>query len=174
MMANKTLFIYLDDQLAGNLVQEDSGAVYFTYAEEFLNQENSRPLSQSLPLQQEAFNKQQTANFFSGFLLEDIQRELVAKSLQVSTDNYFALLEKLAGDCAGTISVRTSKKSTAKGTKAKVITELDIKRHILEQKESPALVSKEIRLSLAGAQSKFAITKLNDQSFYPSTSQPSP
>ena len=62
-------------------------------------------VSQSLPIRSESFDDRATRPFFAGLLPEGGKRRQIAKTLQVSTQNDYALLESLGGECAGAVTL---------------------------------------------------------------------
>ena len=67
----RTLDVYLHNDLAGQLVQDDGGQMLFDYAESWLNRPGATPLSQSLPLRKERFSRNECRGFFGGILPEE-------------------------------------------------------------------------------------------------------
>ena len=63
------------------------------------------PLSQSLPIRSEPFDDRATRPYFAGLLPEGGKRKQIAKTLQVSTQNDYALLDSLGGECAGAVTL---------------------------------------------------------------------
>ncbi len=49
----RTLDVYLHQELAGQLIQDDGGQMVFDYAESWLSNPDSIPLSYSLPLRKD-------------------------------------------------------------------------------------------------------------------------
>jgi len=60
----RTLDVYLHNDLAGQLIQDDGGQMVFKYIEEGLNRPDATPLSQSLPLRKERFSRKECRGFF--------------------------------------------------------------------------------------------------------------
>lgn len=56
------------------------------------------PLSQSLPIRSEPFDDRATRPFFAGLLPEGGKRKQIAKTLQISTQNDYALLSTVTGN----------------------------------------------------------------------------
>src|SRR6266571_8234306 len=100
----RTLDVYLLNDLAGRLVQDDSGEVIFEYVESWLNRSGSTPLSQSLPLRKERFKRKECRGFFAGILPEESKREIIARNLGISARNDYAMLEQIGGECAGAVT----------------------------------------------------------------------
>jgi serine/threonine-protein kinase HipA len=100
------LKIYHNRTLVGFL-QSTEGGIAFQYDETYLNAPGSYPISLSLPLQTQPLPFRQTERFFEGLLPEGDERTRVARYLQVSSASLLKLLEALAGDCVGNLTVLT-------------------------------------------------------------------
>lgn len=155
----KILDVYLHEIYVGQLFHNDVGRLEFTYDPAYLTEENP-PLSVSLPLQVKTFTEKSTKPFFSGLLPDDQARTKLAQCLGISSQNSFALLKAIGGECAGAVSLYPE------GEKPPIQTTHDIE--ILDNEKlknifsilarQPLLVGEtNMRLSLAGAQSKLAI-----------------
>lgn len=105
---SRELKVYLGDSKVGLLVQDDSGDLSFTYASSWLESEEARPLSVSLPLRAEAFRRKECRPFFAGLLPEEAGRVLVAKHFGVSDKNDFAILAEIGAECAGEVSLHVA------------------------------------------------------------------
>lgn len=164
------LKVWLFDQPVGRLFLSN-GRLHFAYLPEWLAQPQAMPVSMSLPLQADSFDDQQTRPFFAGLLPEGQLRSVIARQLQVSSQNEFALLDQLGGECAGAVSL-TAWESTSIQQLDLSIKRLDITPDstvqwlldddlvgILDQLPSrPMLVGQAgLRLSLAGAQDKLPV-----------------
>lgn len=77
----------------------------FTYSEDYLDSKSARPISLSLPLREEPYGPEQTANFFEGLLPEGFLRRKVAENNRADSNDYFALLEMLGAECLGAIRI---------------------------------------------------------------------
>ncbi len=94
----RQLTVFLFGRKVGRLLQED-GKPRFAYDPAWLAAPKSVPLSQSLPLRNEPFDDRAVRPFFAGLLPEGDLRVRLAKILQVSRQNDFALLDGLGGEC---------------------------------------------------------------------------
>jgi serine/threonine-protein kinase HipA len=92
--------------LAGQLIQDEHGQIAFHYDESWLNNAEAIPLSHSLPLKKERFNRNECRGFFAGVLPDESKREIIAKNLGISARNDFAMLEQIGGECAGALHPR--------------------------------------------------------------------
>ena len=96
----RTLDIWWDGRVVGQLTQDRHGDLGFAYAPAWLDDEQARPLSASLPKRAEPFSRRECRPFFGGLLPEESQRDAAALALGVSRVNDFALLDRLGGDVA--------------------------------------------------------------------------
>lgn len=173
---SRALDVYLNNQLAGGLVQDNSGQLIFSYVTEYLHSKDAIPLSQSLPLGTTIFKNKSCRPFFAGILPESSIREIIAKNLGISPRNDFSMLEKIGGECAGAITF------LPKGMIPPKLKQNDY--HHLSDKELAVILTelhskpllagdKGVRLSLAGAQDKIAVALINDQIYLPLNGAPS-
>jgi serine/threonine-protein kinase HipA len=100
----QSLFVYYNDRRVGTLRQDEHGAMSFEYDSNWLQDPLAIPLSQSLPLRDGIFKKNECLGFFGGILPEELNREVIAKNLGVSSRNDFVLLQHIGGECAGAVS----------------------------------------------------------------------
>ena len=115
------------------------------------------------------------AEFFAGILPEESKRELVAKNLGISKTNDFIMIERIGGECAGAITfIKQGEKLPEDNYNYKNLSEENI-LHLLEILPSHPLLAGEdgVRLSLAGAQDKIAVTIKNGEISIPLGGAPS-
>ena len=177
------LNVFFGNKKAGSLESTENRGVIFVYDENYLNDKNSLPLSASLPLQIEEFPQKQCIPFFSGLLPEEDSRKKIADYLHISETSTLKLLEALGGECAGLISILSEDEdgSFSKETSFKLDSEnyeqLDDKRlsEFIEKMNTRPLikVDDKLRLSLAGAQEKLALAKINGEWYLPLNGAPS-
>ena len=154
------LDVWLFADLVGtlSLVQ---GRLSFCYAPEWLAQPNAVALSMSLPLQDETFDDHMTRPFFAGLLPEGQLRRLLARHLQISGQNDFALLDHIGGECAGAVTflARGQTLPAAAGTKdVRWLSDEEVVVILDELPRRPMLAGQDgLRLSLAGAQDKLPV-----------------
>jgi serine/threonine-protein kinase HipA len=155
----RTLDVYLRNELAGHLVQDDGGQMTFRYAEEWLERPAATPLSQSLPLRHERFSRRECQGYFGGILPEAGSRETIARNLGISAHNDFAMLEEIGGECAGAVTFIPAGQPLAGGdNRYRTLSSEELAAVLRELPKRPLLAGEEgIRLSLAGAQDKIAV-----------------
>ncbi len=155
----KTLDVYLHNDLAGHLVQDDSGEMSFEYVESWLNRPGSTPLSQSLRLRKERFKRKECRGYFAGILPEESKREIIAHNLGISARNDYAMLERIGGECAGAVTfIAQGQALPERDYSYRKLSEQELAAILKELPKRPLLAGEEgIRLSLAGAQDKVAV-----------------
>jgi len=92
----RTLDVWWDSRLVGQLTRNQHGELGFAYAPGWLNDGEALPLSVSLPKRAEPFTRRECRPFFGGLLPEEGQRDAAAQALGVSRGNDFALLDRLS------------------------------------------------------------------------------
>jgi serine/threonine-protein kinase HipA len=118
-------------------------------------------LSHSLPIRSEPFDDRASRPFFAGLLPEGGKRKLIAKTLQVSTQNDYALLESLGGECAGAVTLLSADQSPPAPDGQLTVRWLDpqLLQQVLDEMPLRPMRAGEdgLRLSLAGAQDKLPV-----------------
>lgn len=136
------------------------GRLSFAYSHDWLAQAGAVALSQSLPLSPGPFDDLQCRAFFAGLLPEGHLRRLIAQQCQVSSQNDFALLNAIGGECAGAITFLPlgHSVSAAEGAGVEWLDETQLITLLDELPRRPMLAGHDgIRLSLAGAQDKLPV-----------------
>ncbi len=175
------LNVFFGNEKAGILESTDNRGVIFVYDENYLMDKNAVPLSASLPLRAEEFSQKQCIPFFSGLLPEEQSRKKIADYLHISETSTLKLLEALGGECAGLISILPEDDSLSTETSftldSKNYELLDDKRlsDFIEKMNTRPLIKADnkLRLSLAGAQEKLALAKINGEWYLPLNGAPS-
>jgi len=149
------LDVWLLGARVGTLSQVD-GRLGFAYAPGA-----TTPLSQSLPIRTEPYDDRAARPFFAGLLPEGGKRKQIAKALQVSTQNDYALLDSLGGECAGAVTLLEPGESPRALDGARDVRWLDHAQLLQVLDEMPLRPMRAgddgLRLSLAGAQDKLPV-----------------
>lgn len=171
----KVLEVYLNDVLVGRLEQDDSGSLGFAYDQTWLALPSAVPLSASLPLKSGLFGRNECRPFFAGLLPEEESRNLIAKSFGVSDKNDFALLERIGAECAGAVSLLPQREApTAAHPRYREISREELAGKFASLPFHPLLAGEDgVRLSLAGAQGKFAVSIREGRFYLPQNGAPS-
>jgi len=155
----KTLDVYLHDELAGHLIQDEGGQTVFEYAQTWLVRSGATALSVSLPLRKERFSRNESRGFFAGILPDETKREIIARNLGISARNDFAMLERIGGECAGAVTfIPAGQALPPRDYHYRAISPKQLAEIFKELPKRPLLAGEEgVRLSLAGAQDKIAV-----------------
>jgi serine/threonine-protein kinase HipA len=167
--------VWLFDHPVGTLSLV-GGRLRFQYRPDWLAQPTAVALSQSLPLRPEPFDDHECRAFFAGLLPEGNLRRLIAQQYQVSSQNDFALLNAIGGECAGAITFVPDGQTVATTLQAAVewLNEPQLMALLDELPRRPMLAgSNGIRLSLAGAQDKLPVVFDGQRIGLPKGGQPS-
>lgn len=156
----RELYVWLFAQRVGTLALFE-GRLSFRYSPSWLASSNATALSGSLPLQTEPFSDSQTRPFFAGLLPEGQLRHLIARQVHVSSQNDFALLDHLGGECAGAVTLLEPGQtlpSPEHHYEIRWLNDDEIVAILDELPHRPMLAGKSgLRLSLAGAQDKLPV-----------------
>jgi serine/threonine-protein kinase HipA len=162
-VASRLLEVYLHGQRAGALRRKDNGNLQFRYAPEYL-EAGGQPLSLNLPLREEAFPHRDCLAFFGNLLPEEDVRAQLALTTGISASNDYRLLERFGGDVAGAVTLLPPGEpppGAGQGELELLSPErLDEILTELPQRPLAADESGEVRLSLAGAQSKLPVVEV--------------
>lgn len=175
------LNVFFGNEKAGTLESTENRGVVFVYDKNYLLNKNAVPLSASLPLQSDEFSQKQCIPFFSGLLPEEDSRKKIADYLHISETSTLKLLEALGGECAGLISILPEDETFSLQTSFSLDSEnyelLDDNRlsDFIEKMNTRPLIKADdkLRLSLAGAQEKLALAKINGEWYLPLNGAPS-
>jgi len=171
----RTLDVYLRRNFVGQLIQDENGQLAFLYAGGWLNNPNAVPLSHSLPLRKEKFNRNECRGFFAGVLPDESKREIIAKNLGISARNDFAMLERNGGECAGAVTfVPAGQKLPERNDRYRLLSSEKLAEILKMLPRRPLMAGEDgIRLSLAGAQDKIVVHVHDQQISLPLGGAPS-
>lgn len=168
-MMKRVLNVWWDGRIVGQFSQDRHGDIGFAYAEAWLDDESTLPLSASLPKRPQRVSRRECRPFFGGLLPEESQRLVAAQALGVSPANDFALLDRLGGDVAGALQfLPEDQEPIETGPIADLqptpLDDAGIVRVLDALPLRPLLAGEEgLRLSLAGAQSKVPVVLVDGQ-----------
>ena len=155
---SQVLDVYLSPECVGKLYLDDERRFVFKYHAEWVADHEVQPLSLSLPVRTEPYHHARAQAFFSNLLPEAEIRHLVAKSLGLSENNDFALLEAIGGECAGAVSLFPEGTVFPIQSDYKKLNDDALNQLIAELPTQPMMAGEQnIRLSLAGAQNKLPV-----------------
>ncbi|MBO5441257.1 MAG: type II toxin-antitoxin system HipA family toxin [Alphaproteobacteria bacterium] len=154
------LDVYFHNKKVG-VLKEHNSRLSFQYSDTA-----TESIAHLLPLQKEAFGDKETRSFFINLLPEGDVARKIAQIKQVSLNNPFALLKELGGECAGAISLYPQDMEPVCNNKLEEISEDEVASLLIKLSRTPLLTGEGIRLSLAGAQDKLALTIFPDRDKY--------
>lgn len=150
------LTVWYNKELVGKLYPVERGNIVFQYAASWLANAGSIPISLSLPLVDEAFSTDLSTAFFDNLLPEECLREAVARERGLESSATYALLEALGAECAGAFVILPAHETPVEAPYSYTsLSQEALTRYIAQLPTQPLLGGQEeMRLSLAGAQSK--------------------
>jgi serine/threonine-protein kinase HipA len=164
-VAKPTLEVFLDGALAGVLLRKDNGNLQFRYDKSYVEAKGP-PLSLNLPVRTEAFPHRDCLAFFGNLLPEEDVRAQVALATGISAANDYRLLERFGGDVAGAVTLLPSGREEGKpepdSLEVLSAERLDEVLTQLPQRPLAADEEGEVRMSLAGAQSKLPVVEIDE------------
>ncbi|MBW7870577.1 MAG: HipA N-terminal domain-containing protein [Flavobacteriia bacterium] len=96
--------VFYKNNLAGIIAENDEGYT-FQYDENYLKSENSKPVSLTLPMQNQAFESRTLFPFFDGLIPEGWLLNIAVKNWKINQNDRFGLLLALCKDCIGCVSI---------------------------------------------------------------------
>lgn len=164
---NTTLDIHLHDRRVGRLERDSAARLTFHYDPAYLERPRHGALSLSLPLREQPFADAECRPFFGNLLPEAGLRHRIAAQLGLSTENDFALLEALGGECAGAVSLLPAGQAASMEGEYRPLPVHQLAGIIHELPTRPLMTAGEaIRLSLAGAQDKLPLYRDEQGDFH--------
>ena len=97
--------IYVQDIFCGTL-REDEDGFHFRYDSGYLSREGSLPLSPTMPLTEEVYEKEMMFPVFDGLIPEGWLLDIASKSWKIDPRDRMGLLLACCKDCIGDISVK--------------------------------------------------------------------
>jgi serine/threonine-protein kinase HipA len=96
--------VFYKNNLAGIITENDGGYV-FQYEEAYLNNADSKPVSLTLPLQQQPYESKVLFPFFDGLIPEGWLLNIAVNNWKLNPRDRFGLLLTMCKDCIGCVSV---------------------------------------------------------------------
>lgn len=162
-MASPLLNVFLHDELAGVLRRKDNGNLQFRYDSDYIKAAG-QPLSLNLPLEAEAFPHRDCITFFGNLLPEEGVRAQLALTTGISASNDYKLLERFGGDVAGAVTLlpATGEPVSTQSDELELLSPERLDEILVDLPQRPLAADDagEVRLSLAGAQSKLPVVEV--------------
>ena len=96
--------IKMHNELAGWLSQDEDG-YHFQYAPEYLQLKDSKPISLTLPMQENKYTSKVLFSFFDGLIPEGWLLDIAEKNWKLNVRDRMGLLMACCKDCIGAVSV---------------------------------------------------------------------
>jgi serine/threonine-protein kinase HipA len=162
--------VFLDGVLAGELEQLPGGALSFTYNTDYASGRNPTPLSLSMPLSATRHGNRVVSAWLEGLLPDNLAvREEWGRRFQVSARNPFALLRHVGRDAAGAVQVLPvdvdPPDAAVRTGDVRRLSERELCDMLLAltmRDDGWEVGERSGRWSLAGAQNKVALHRLDD------------
>lgn len=165
------LYVFMNGLRVGILKRQLSGALSFSYYLDWLERNNARPISLSLPLSEITYVGPNVYHFFEN-LLPDNQfiRERIQARFGAQSNTCFDLLSYIGMDCVGALQLLTQPEIfDIKKIEATPLTDHKIATLLKNYKNAPLGMSRDndFRISIAGAQEKTALLWHTDRWYLP-------
>jgi len=96
--------VYYKDSFAGIITENENG-FNFKYNEDYLLQENAKPVSLTLPLREDKYESSVMFSFFDGLIPEGWLLDIAEKNWKLDERDRMGLLLAFCKDCIGAVSV---------------------------------------------------------------------
>ena len=164
------LRVYQNGRLVGHLLKETSGAIAFRYDRQWLDRAQTFPVSLSLPLREEAWHGEPVVAVFDNLLPDSTElRRRVAEKVGAAGADAYSLLAAIGRDCVGALQfIDGDSDSLSDDTNvisAEPIDDQEIEKLLTSLAQAPLGLRKDddFRISIAGAQEKTALLRLDGQ-----------
>jgi serine/threonine-protein kinase HipA len=172
------LRVHQNGRLVGYLNKQPSGAIEFKYDPDWLNRKTAFPVSLSLPLREDAWRGQPVSAVFENLLPDsDALRRQVAERVGAEGYDAYSLLAAIGRDCVGALQFVPGDVELPGNGAAIDGEELDeaaIEKHLKNLARAPLGLSRDddFRISIAGAQEKTALLRVDGKWFKPHGTTP--
>lgn len=96
--------VYMHGILAGVLVENDEGYRFY-YLEDYLDRQDAKPISMTLPIQKEVFSSKILFPFFDGLIPEGWLLDIAERNWKLDPRDRMGLLLMVCRDCIGAVHV---------------------------------------------------------------------
>ena len=170
--AHRPLNVFLNGRLVGLLRRQSTGAIDFQYARDWLEWDNTFPVSLSLPLREDRYIGQPVINVFDNLLPDsDPIRRRVAERVGADGTDAYSLLSALGHDCVGALQFLPDgvAPGAVGGIEGRPVADDELAELIDNLAVAPLGVGgdEDFRISIAGAQEKTALLRRDGQWFKP-------
>ena len=108
-MIERSVEVWMRECFAGILRETDEGYI-FSYDEKYLEREDARPVSLTLPLRRKEYVSPFIFPFFDGLIPEGWLLDTVSRNWKINRNDRFGLLSVACVDTVGAVSIRRSER----------------------------------------------------------------
>ena len=160
------LDVLINGRQVGRLEKAASGAISFRYSEEWLAWEHRFAASLSLPLTPAAYRGAPVIAVFDNLLPDrDAVRRRVAERMGAQGTDFYSLLEAIGRDCVGAMQFPPEGADQAQSTdiESEPVSDTEVEALLADLARAPLGVDREqeFRISVAGAQEKTALLRID-------------
>jgi len=169
-----SLYLYFNQEYVGVLTKQSTGAHVLQYSDIWLKNPKRRPLSLSLPLQKGKISSASVFNYFDNLLPDSrLIREKIVTRFNAESSQPFDLLYQIGRDSVGALTLLPSEQiQSNQSITAKKLNEQQLESLLKSYQVDVPLGMKaefeDFRISVAGAQEKTALLKMNKDWYVPS------
>lgn len=166
--AHAPLNVFINNRLVGRLRKEASGAVRFQYDQTWLDWGPAFAISLSLPMRETAYSGEAVVAVFDNLLPDSPNvRRRVAERMGAQGADYFSLLAAIGRDCVGAMQFLPEDlpADVEPYVQGEPVSDDEIEAILASLATAPLGMDKEqeFRISIAGAQEKTALLRLEGQ-----------
>lgn len=161
------LFVSMNGEKVGRLSRASSGKLEFRYETSWLSSKSGRPLSLSMPLASQSYSGDVVENYFDNLLPDSLPiRNRIQKRFGARSNRGFDLLWHVGRDCVGAILLSPEDiQADVQKIESELLSDAEIAETLKSYRTKPLGMTedKDFRISLAGAQEKTALLRLEDK-----------
>jgi len=173
------LRVYQNNRLVGRLQKEPGGAIGFQYDEAWLDRTSAFPVSLSLPLREDAYQGAPVAAVFENLLPDsDALRRRVAEKVGAAGYDAYSLLAAIGRDCVGALQFLpedAEEPDDQAALSGEPVDDEAIEKLLKNLVQTPLGINRDddgFRISVAGAQEKTALLRVDGQWLKPHGTTP--
>ena len=167
----RELWVWMNGERVGTWLRSRTGSHRFVYEESWLASSRVRPLSLSLPITPDrTVAGSVVANFFDNLLPDDERiRRRVSARFKVGSTDVFELLQAIGRDCVGAVQLLPPEQPPTGFDRVEyeALDDQSVARHLRGVAAEPGLGADQdpddLRISIAGAQEKTALLRVDGQ-----------
>lgn len=99
-------YVFVQNEYAGNIEETDEGYT-FSYAKEYLDREDTLPISLTLPLNKDGYKSKVLFPFFDGLIPEGWLLGVINRNWKIDPQDRFGLLLAVCKDCIGDVCIKS-------------------------------------------------------------------